>query len=131
MILWSFEGTDTRFRSTPAKHERDIFKMAKACGVSPETKIIYHDGKPNHPSIADTFAVDSNTTTDEQQDVQSTAGTRKPRRKKAAQLPDLHGDVDSATSASDSVEQPSDLDDPRSGLQPYWFSGDSMDDQSN
>jgi len=82
MIIWSFKGTDTKFRSTPAKHQRDIFKMAQSCGVSPETEIIYHNGNPNKQPIKDTFAINDSTSDSTQPTVPKATKTRKPRRKK-------------------------------------------------
>ena len=104
MIIWSFKGTDTKFRSTPARHQRDIFKMAQSCGVSPETEIIYHNGNPNKPAIKDVFAVDSDTTPKKKSTVQKSTKTRKPRKKATPRLPDLSRDVDSTNFILDAVE---------------------------
>ena len=104
MIIWKFKGTDTKFRSTPASHDRDIFKMAKACGVPPETEIIYEHGKPNRSSIEDTFSVSSDTSTKDKPALPKATKARKPRKKASARLLDLSGNVDSADTLSDSVE---------------------------
>lgn len=101
MIIWSFKGIDTQFRSTPAKHDRDIFKMAKACGVEPETEIIYHHGKPNRPAIDHIFAVDSDPTDSTVETVP--VGTKKPRsgRSTTTGVSDVYGNVVSITTSPD------------------------------
>ena len=104
MIIWSFKGVDTKFRSTPAKHDRDIFKMANACGVAPETEIIYHHGKPNRDTIENTFAVNGDTDTKEQQTVQAKPKARKPRSKKTTGLSNVPSDVDSTNYVLDRLE---------------------------
>lgn len=103
MIIWKFKGIDVNFRSTPGTHQRDIFKMAKSCGVPPETEIIYEHGNPNQPTVADTFAVDSNTTSEEQPTVPKATKTRKPRRKKTTGLSHVSGDVAGSDTSSDSL----------------------------
>ncbi len=111
MIIWNFKGIDTTFRSTPAKHDRDIFKMAKACGVPPETEIIYQHGKPNRPSIADTFAVNDDTSDSTQQTVQDVPRLSKSGRKSTAGVLDVPGDVDQSTSSSDLLSDTADSSD--------------------
>lgn len=104
MIIWKFKGTDTKFRSTPASHQRDIFKMSKACGVPPETEIIYEHGKPNEPAVKDVFAVNIDTPAKEQSTVQKSTKTRKPRKQAPARLSHMSRDVDSTNFILDAVE---------------------------
>ena len=104
MIIWKFKGTDTKFRSTPASHQRDIFKMSKACGVPPETEIIYEHGKPNGPAVKDVFAINSDTPAKKQSTIQKSTKTRKPRKQAPVRLPDLSRDVDSTNFILDAVE---------------------------
>jgi hypothetical protein len=111
MIIWNFKGIDTTFRSTPAKHDRDIFKMAKACGVPPETEIIYQHGNPNRPSIAHTFAVNDDTSNPTQQTVHEVSGPTQTRRKSTTGVLDLPGDVDQSTSSSDLLSDTADSSD--------------------
>lgn len=122
MIIWTFKGLETWFRSTPAKHDRDIFKMAHACGVSPETEIIYFHGKPNRPSIADTFAVNDDSSNSSQPTLQEITGPTKPKRKKASSVPDVPGDVDSTGVTPDLLSDPADSSTDSIG-------SDSMDEQ--
>lgn len=95
MIIWKFKGTETKFRSTPATHQRDIFKMSKACGLPPETEIIYEHGKPIGNTIKDTFAVDDSTSDSTQPTVPKPTKTRKPRREKTDSVPPVSVVLDS------------------------------------
>jgi len=116
MIIWKFKGTDTKFRSTPASHQRDIFKMSKACGVPPETEIIYEHGKPNGPAVKDVFAVNSDTSDSSQPAVPKATKTRKPRRKKTTSMPDVSSDMDESNPISDDLESGSESSDTDSSL---------------
>lgn len=121
MIIWSFKGVDTKFRSTPAKHDRDVFKMANACGVPPETEIIYYHGKPNRDTIENTFAVNGSTDTEEQPTVQKSTKPRKPRRKKTTGLPDVSVTLDSTGPIYNALES-------GFGTSGTSGSGDGLDD---
>jgi hypothetical protein len=77
--------------------------MAAACGIPPETEIIYQHGKPNRPTIADTFAVNDGTSNTSQPALQDISSLDKPRRKKTTSLPDLPGDVAEPSSTPDTL----------------------------
>lgn len=127
---WNFEGYAATFVSTDASHSRDIFKAAKLLGIAPETKINYHDNKTNRPSIADTFSVNGDTTSDGESTVP--VGTEESEDGlQTTKLSDVHGDVDAITITGDSIIYPRDVDDPRNHLQPYWFTDDSVVDDAD
>ena len=46
-INWKFEGTEVSFKSTAESFKRDLFKMAKTLGLSPDHKFIIHNGSNN------------------------------------------------------------------------------------
>lgn len=129
MIIWNFKGIETKFRSTPAKHDRDIFKMARACGISPETEIIYHNGNPNRNTIKNIFAVSSDPATEEQPTVQKNAKARKAKPKATPRLPDLPGDVDKSTDVPNPVEGDSRSSDSSSSGDSIPNGGDGQDTQ--
>jgi len=108
MIIWSFEGLDVTFRSTPARHARDVFKMAAATGLDPKTKIIYHHGNPNRNLPED--AIDSNGTTTSDALTSVSVNPKKTRsRKKTTDVSNLHGDVDESIPTPDPVVDPADI----------------------
>jgi hypothetical protein len=127
---WNFEGHAATFVSTEASHNKDIFTAAKMLKIAPETKINYHDHKNNRRAIADTFSVNGDTTTNGESAV--SVDTEKAKaEQEASELSDVHGDVDTTTSAADPVVYARDVDDPRNHLQPYWFSDNSVADDAD
>lgn len=103
MILWSFKGVELTFRSTPAKLQRDIQKMAKATGTDPNTEIIYHNAKFAPTTTEGDTAVDDNTTDNAKSVLPKTTKKRKARRKKTTKLSNVHGVVDKSDADVDSV----------------------------
>jgi hypothetical protein len=97
---WNFKGYAAVFLSTDDSHDVDIFKAAKLLGIAPETKIEYHDTTINRPAIADTFAIDSNTTTNGKSAVRVDTESIE-FKPETVDLSDLHGDVDWVVDTSD------------------------------
>lgn len=42
-IIWSFEGTNVTFQSTPENFERDIVRMSKSVHLQPTHPILIHE----------------------------------------------------------------------------------------
>lgn len=99
MVIWSFEGQETRYRSKNLKVDKDILKEAERIGIAPGTKILYHGRKkgdyltstplPPEPTLSSELEEIDMTTFEGLEKAKEVAkkytkpkATRKPRTKK-------------------------------------------------
>lgn len=46
MIIWSYEGHETRYRSKPIRFESHVMQFAEELGILPGTAIVFHNTPP-------------------------------------------------------------------------------------
>ena len=96
MITWTFEGSNTFYKSKPENHDRDISKMALANKIDPETKIEIIDGDTNHSLPTDAVSSNGDTSTTTQSAISVDTEDNTSAEQEAVQLPPVFSDVDNA-----------------------------------
>lgn len=105
-IIWSYEGKNVTFQSTPENFERDVIRMAKSNHVEIDHPIKIHQDD----RLTTAVPVDSNGNTTCPTISTLPLGSKKTKiGKTTTQLLDLSGNVDRVDSTSDSVS-PTDTD---------------------
>lgn len=120
---WSFEGNTATFISSDETLAADSYKAAKMLKLAHETSIIIHGYTNDQPAVADDIHLDSDPAGDGESTV-SVDNKKTKSRKKATDVSNVHGDVDSTTASPDLFLDSDSSSDSR-------FGSDSVADDAN